>query len=166
MEKKVKKKLIIINGTMGVGKTTTCRELYKALDRCVWLDGDWCWMMNPWMPTDENKAMVQDNITYILNNYLKNTSFDYIIFDWVIHLEEIFDLILDKLTDDFELYKITLVCSEDELKRRMLMDNRDEKVMNYSLERMKLYLPMDTIKVDTTNSSVTEVVKKIIDIIK
>jgi len=41
------KKLVIINGTMGVGKSTICKELSKRLENSVWLDGDWCWMMNP-----------------------------------------------------------------------------------------------------------------------
>jgi len=41
------KNLIFINGTMGVGKTATSRELQKLLSNCVFLDGDWCWDMSP-----------------------------------------------------------------------------------------------------------------------
>lgn len=52
------KKLIIINGTMGVGKTATSKELNKKLNNSVWLDGYWCWMMNPFTVNDENKNMV------------------------------------------------------------------------------------------------------------
>ena len=37
------KKLYIIGGTMGVGKTTVCNILKKRLDMSVMLDGDWCW---------------------------------------------------------------------------------------------------------------------------
>jgi len=57
------KKLIIINGTMGVGKTTTCNLLYKHFDKSIWLDGDWCWMMNPWDFNEENRKMVKKNIS-------------------------------------------------------------------------------------------------------
>ena len=32
------KKLIFINGPMGVGKTTVCQHLYKQLPDSVWLD--------------------------------------------------------------------------------------------------------------------------------
>lgn len=32
------KNLIIINGVMGVGKTTISRELNRQLDKSVWLD--------------------------------------------------------------------------------------------------------------------------------
>lgn len=63
------KNLIIINGTMGVGKSTVCKELNKRLIRSVWLDGDWCWMMNPWVVNDENKKMVVQNINFLLRNF-------------------------------------------------------------------------------------------------
>lgn len=63
------KRLIIINGTMGVGKTTVCRELLKALPQCAFLDGDWCWMMDPFIVNEETKKMVQDNIIHLLRSY-------------------------------------------------------------------------------------------------
>lgn len=62
------KKLIIINGTMGVGKTATSKALYQKLESSVWLDGDWCWMMNPFIVNEENKTMVIDNITHHFRN--------------------------------------------------------------------------------------------------
>jgi len=93
------KKLIVINGTMGVGKTTICKRLLKELENSVWLDGDWCWMMNPWVFSEENKKMVVENIVFILRNYLKNPTYEYVIFDWVIHEKYILDLILDQFTD-------------------------------------------------------------------
>lgn len=58
----MKKKLVIVNGAMGVGKTTTCKELSKKLQNSVWLDGDWCWMINPFVVNEENKRMVINNI--------------------------------------------------------------------------------------------------------
>lgn len=167
----MKKKLIIVNGTMGVGKSATCKELYKSLESSVWLDGDWCWMMNPFVPNDENKKMVEQNITYLLRNFLTNTSFQYVIFNWVIHTEDIFELILQGLRDlEFELYKITLTCSEEALKKRILRDVqsnlRDEGSIERSIERLELYKDMKTVKIDTTDSSVQNTVTRIIEIVK
>ncbi len=65
------KKLIIINGTMRVGKTATSKELNKKLNNSVWLDDDWCWMMNPFTVNDENKNMV------IKKHNLFNEEFSY-----------------------------------------------------------------------------------------
>jgi len=165
------KKLIIINGTMGVGKSATCKELNKTLDKSVWLDGDWCWMMNPFIVNDENKQMVEDNIIYLIRNFLCNSSFEYIIFNWVIHTEEIFDMILKSINDlEFELFKITLICSEESLENRILKDIknnlREENNLKKGLERLHLYQNMNTIKIDTSNITIYETINKIKEIIQ
>ncbi|WP_459195857.1 AAA family ATPase [Wukongibacter baidiensis] len=160
------KKLIIINGTMGIGKSSTCKELNKRVDRSVWLDGDWCWMMNPWIVNEENKKMVEDNIVFLLKNFLANSNFEYVIFNWVIHREEIFKRILDRLENyKFQLYKITLSCSEKALIKRMKDDNRSSEAIEVSLQRLKAYEIMETIKIDTTNRTIQETVDKIIEIV-
>lgn len=166
----MKKKLIIINGTMGVGKTATCKELNKKLENSVWLDGDWCWMMNPFKVNDENKKMVINNITYLLRSFLTNSSIKYIIFNWVIHVENIFSDILEPLSDlDFEVVKISLTCSKETLKKRILQDVksnlREEACLSRSIERLKMYENMPTEKIDTSNLSILEAVDKIMKII-
>jgi broad-specificity NMP kinase len=162
-----KKKFVMINGSMGVGKTTTCKALYTKLPNSVWLDGDWCWMMHPWNITDENKGMVMANIHFLLKSYLANSSFDYIIFSWVMHQEEIFDKVLSGLQEfDFELYKITLICSEKSLIHRMQADGRtDAAHIQESVRRLERYQQMATIKIDTTNCRVPETVEKILALI-
>lgn len=156
------KKLVIINGAMGVGKTTVCQELRQRLQNSVWLDGDWCWMMNPWDFNDENKAMVMDNISYLLNNFLGNSSFDYVIFSWVIHTNDILQDIITRLNQtNFELYSITLMCSEKELAKRIVQDQRSRRSIDNSLDRLKAYDAMNTTKIDTSNMSVDEVVSDI-----
>ena len=62
------KTLYMIGGTMGVGKTTVCQQLKRDLQNSVFLDGDWCCDASPFQVTDETKAMVTNNICYLLNN--------------------------------------------------------------------------------------------------
>lgn len=81
------KKLIVINGTIGVGKSSVSSKLSKELENSVLLDGDWCWMINPWKVTEENKKMVEENITFLLNQFLKNSGFNHIVFTWVLDYE-------------------------------------------------------------------------------
>lgn len=64
------KKIYLIGGTMGVGKTTLCQKLKKELSNAVFLDGDWCWDSEPFQVTEETKSIVMDNITYVLNNFI------------------------------------------------------------------------------------------------
>jgi broad-specificity NMP kinase len=166
----MKRKLIIINGTMGIGKTAACKGLNKRLQNSVWLDGDWCWMINPFIVSDENKNMVIDNITYLLKNFLTNSSLEYVIFNWVIHVEDIFDDILEPLKElNFEIIKITLTCSEEALKKRILKDVkynlREEDCLSRSVKRLEMYKNMCTRKIDTSNLSISETVDEIIKMI-
>ena len=79
------KKVVFINGTMGVGKTATCGELRKLLPHNVFLDGDWCWEMRPFVVTEETRVMVRGNIVHLLNSFLACSEFEYVIFCWVMH---------------------------------------------------------------------------------
>ena len=165
------KKLIMINGTMGVGKSTACNILFKMLNNSVYLDGDWCWNMNPFVVSEENKEMVIDNISYLLKSYLNNSGYEYIIFCWVMQEEDIIKQILDKLKDfDFELHKVSLVCSEESLKSRLNIDVqnniRKADVIKRSIDRISLYEKMDTVKIDVSNITPQDTAKKIYEMVQ
>jgi broad-specificity NMP kinase len=155
------KNLIFINGTMGVGKTSTSKELKKMLPKCVFLDGDWCWDMSPFIVTAETKKMVVDNISYILNNFISCSEYENVIFCWVMHEQNILDNVLSKLnTHDCILNKFSLVCSEESLIERIKKDIRrgirKKDVINRSISRLKNYFEMDTEKIDVSEISTKE----------
>jgi hypothetical protein len=155
---------------MGVGKTATSRELQKLLPKCVFLDGDWCWDMNPFKITIETKKMVEDNIRHILNNFIKCTEFENIIFCWVMHEEYIIESILSGLNlQDAVLYKISLICSEQSLVERLSKDvdngMRARDVIARSVSRLKNYTLMDTIKIDVSKINAVQASQEIISYI-
>lgn len=165
------KKLIIINGTMGVGKSTVCKILFNSINPSVYLDGDWCWNMNPFVVSAENRKMVINNITHLLNSYLNNSGYEYIIFCWVIHQEDIFEQLLEPLKNcEFELYKISLVCSKTALKSRLEIDVqngiRKADVINRSVQRLQLYNNMDTIKIDVSDIDPKQTATEIVELIE
>ena len=115
------KQLILINGTMGAGKSAVSNQLLRLLAPSVYLDGDWCWNMNPFVANGENKAMVLDNIAYLLRSFLSNSGYQYVIFCWVIHQEEIFEEIFSRLEGmEYQPVKITLDVSPGALCQRLL----------------------------------------------
>ena len=148
------KTLYMIGGTMGVGKTTVCQLLKQDLPNSVFLDGDWCWDSSPFQVTDETKAMVTNNICYLLNNFLKCSAYENIIFCWVMHEQSIIDFILKKLdAQNCVLKCVSLVADENTLCERLSMDVergiRSKDVIERSIARIPMYQTLNTIKIDT-----------------
>ena len=72
------KKLYIISGTMGVGKSTVGKLLTEKLPDSVLLEGDWCW--NYAVNNAETRQIAVDNACNIVNRYLKSQSYRNIVF--------------------------------------------------------------------------------------
>ena len=134
------KKLYLIGGTMGIGKTTTCQILKRKLDRSVFIDGDWCWDMHPFMVNEETKKLVLENICMLLNNDLK----------------------------DVKVISISLVCQKEALEKRIQKDIdqgiRKPDVLARSVERLEMYQKLNTYKIDVSNKKIEEIVKEIIKV--
>lgn len=149
------KKLFLIGGTMGIGKSTVSQFLKYKLPNSVFLDGDWCWDAHPFLVTEETKEMVMQNICLMLNNFLKCSAYENIIFCWVMHEQAIINEIVSRLnTDNCHIVAVSLVCSEKELIRRLQKDIiagiRTLDVIERSIARIPLYQQLDTIKIDTS----------------
>ena len=78
--------------------------------------------------------------------------------------------ILEKLNkENLELYKITLTTTKEELMKRIGKDiglgNRKVSNLKESIEIFDLFEIMNTVKIDTTNKDVYEIVDLIKDIL-
>lgn len=160
------KKLYLIGGTMGVGKTTVSQILKRRLDKAVFLDGDWCWDADPFIVTNETKEVVKDNICHLLNNFIKCSAYENIVFCWVMHEQEIIDDLIMRLnTDECQIFSISLICGENKLKERLEKDIaagiRAEDIIERSIARIPLYNKLNTIKIDTTDKNADEIVQEI-----
>ena len=156
------KHVYLIGGPMGIGKSTICNQLNQDLDHSVFLDGDWCWNMDPFIVNQDTKNMVLDNITHCLNNFIHTPGIENIIFCWVMHKQDIIDQIIQKLdTEGVDIHLISLICGKEELIKRMLIDRRDNQTIRKSLQYLELYKDLDTQKIDVTTLDVQKTIDKI-----
>ncbi len=160
------KKIYLIGGTMGVGKTTVCQQLKLELKNSVLLDGDWCWDANPFQVTEETKSMVIDNICHLLNNFIHCSAYDNVIFCWVMHDLPIIDTIIKKLAaTSCDIINMSRIVDANCLQKRLLADIehslRNADVIDRSIKRIPLYQKLNTIKIDTCNKSVQTIIDEI-----
>ncbi len=162
------KRLVIVNGTMGAGKTTVCRELKKLAAPCAFLDGDWCWDMEPLMVTEETKALVQDNILHTLGGFLACPAFETVIFCWVLHRQEMIDSLLARLDlRGVQTQVFTLMVTPEILRAHIEKDIaaglRTPDVLSRSLERLAMYETLDTEKLFAGGRTPAELAGEIMD---
>ncbi len=178
------KKVILLSGPYGVGKTTLANNLVNSLNNSVMFDGEWAWFQgNNWNFTKENKKMALDNICYVLNNFLKNPDFNIIIFSWVLHRYEDHNFIINSLEQTgilFDLFDISLIADEDTLKKRL--ENRiaskanefnasygEEQIRNAlrgSLNKLHQILELKNVKLDVSKMNEEEVLNEILELTK
>lgn len=165
------KRLIFVNGAMGAGKTTVCRELKEILQPSVFLDGDWCWDMSPFVVTAETQQLVLDNICGMLNRFLACEAFENVIFCWVMHRQEIIDGILARLETGGAEYRLfTLDITEKALRERLGGDiaqgKRTPDVIARSMDRRLACRQTQGMKIDVSRISPRETALRIARAVK
>ena len=166
------KRLYMIGGPMGVGKTAACRQLQQLLDRSVFLDGDWCWYSHPFTVTEQTKQVVMENIGFMLQNFLKCSDYQNVIFCWVMDQPSILDEVISRIEPalgDTSLFCITLTASPQAIREHLQKDIdaqlREEDIIERSLARLTLYDKLSTYKLDISNLTPNQAAKAIISLI-
>ena len=175
------KRLIIISGGMGVGKSSVSLALVNSIVNSVFLDGDYCCQQgDEWIFDDETKKLALDSIVYVLKNHFKNRAFENIVFCCPLHKVEDFIFIKEnivKLYTDVEVNEFSLVAKDNILYERISARCKMRAKSNNSLVDDKNILQLyegalkqqDLLKcraeciIDTSNKSLDEIVDIIID---
>lgn len=168
---KVKKKLLVIIGPNGVGKSTSARAFLDMYSRSAFVDSDWCRVINPFSFSWKTKKTVTDNLYCLIRNYLLCEDILRVIFTYGFHggRKGIFDEVIRRLRKneriDFECHIIILKCNSDENIRRMRMDGRDEERIAGAVKNtFDFYDSYDYPVIDTTELNVDQVAEKIAEI--
>jgi hypothetical protein len=113
------KKLILLSGSPCVGKTTVGKYLFEHYENSAYLDGDWCWCVNPFSVKDKRLRNGDKSMSFVLSNYL-TSGFDYVFFASVVLTDnKIRENILKDITaTDYEGIGFTLTCSEETFIKR------------------------------------------------
>ena len=161
------KKLIILVGSNGVGKSTTAEAFMQRHSKCAYIDSDACRAINPFPLTPATKKAVTDNIYCLLKNYLLCVDIETIVFPYSFHGErkEIFNTVLERLGDGgivFEMITIVLKCSLEENIKRAVADGRDKERIERGVKNtFRFYDEFNEPSIDTTNLSPEEVANQI-----
>jgi len=151
---------------MGVGKTAVSQELKKQLPNAVFLDGDWCWDADPFQVTRETKNMVLENICFLLNQFIRCSAYENVIFCWVMHEQSIIDAVTAKLDiANCTVKNISLICGEETLKEHLQRDVdagiRKADIIGRSVARIPLYRNLNTAKITVDNKTVSQIAEEI-----
>ena len=79
--------------------------------------------------------MVLENISFLLNSFLRCSAYDHVIFCWVLHRREIWEDLLRRRA-------VSLVCTPETLRSRLEGDIRAGKRIPDVLDRSLAYLPL------------------------
>lgn len=157
------KKLIIIAGPAGVGKTAVSQALFSSMAGSAWLDGDWCWMVNPYKgKTQDQKRYAEKAFGYILDGYLNDANTQYVLFSWLIRHNFMFDLVTSQIkSKGYGLYKFVLTCDDRQVyQSRMRRGGRRSGQVNEPVD-MDAYRALDAYAIDVSTKTVHQAAEEI-----
>ena len=159
-------KVIILNGPMGVGKTTVGKYIADQNPGTAFIDGDWCMDLHPFIGNQETKAIAVDNILHMIGNYLNCSVCSMIVLVWLMDDPWVIQRIMEGLSAlQAEVKNVTLVCDRENLIRRWKNDRkcnwRTDEWLNVSLKSLPGFECLDN-TIDTSHLPVEQIADLII----
>ena len=160
-------KVIILNGPMGVGKTTVGKYIADHYPGTAFIDGDWCLDLHPFVGNRETKSMAVDNILHMIGNYMKCSVCKMIVLVWLMDDPWVLRAITDGLAAlQAEVKSVTLVCDRENLIRRWENDHncewRTDEWLKVSLASLPAFAAMGN-TMDTAGLSVERIAGRIME---
>ena len=150
-------KVIIINGPMGVGKTTVGKYISENNMGTAFIDGDWCLDIHPFVGNRETKTMAIDNILHMIDNYRKCSVCQMIVLVWLMDNHWVYESIIEGITKlQMDIRSVTLICDKANLLRRWENDRncewRTDKWLEISVKSLSYFSSLEN-SIDTSDLS-------------
>jgi predicted kinase len=137
--------IIVLNGPMGIGKSTLAEALTESIESCVMLDGDRLAAVNP---SPANELEYLHAIITLLVAHHRRFGYRHFVIDYVWHSQEELDALRTQLlaTDsraDIRCFLLTLPVDEnlrriEQRQRARAIDERDFDLRTFAEEREML----------------------------
>jgi len=161
--------VIIVNGSLGVGKTATSWALAKKFEKSAMLDGDYIGAIFPRDYSDNNwTEYLYETLAYLISFHKQNDIKNFVI-NYVFETPESLLGLVNRLTDlDNNIKAFYLNCNEKEQKERIIKRNNSQ--MTWELKRfleLNKILQASALKgdigfsVDSSKKTVIEVAEEI-----
>ena len=159
-------KVIILNGPMGIGKTTVGKYIAETNKGTAFIDGDWCLDIHPFVGNRETKTMAIDNILHMIDNYRKCSVCRMIVLVWLMDNQWVYQSIIEGISKlQIEIKSVTLMCDKETLIKRWKNDKncewRTDEWLEVSLKSLPYFLSMEN-SIDTSGLSIEEIADRIL----
>lgn len=141
-------KVIVINGPMGVGKTTVGKRIAEKVPGTAFIDGDWCMDLHPFVGNRETREMAADNILHMIGNYQKCSACRMVVLVWLMDDPQVIRRITEGIAAlGAEVKSVTLVCDRETLAGRWENDRacewRTKEWLEVSLKSLDRFAAME-----------------------
>jgi len=161
--------IIIINGSVGVGKSSVAEELHWKFDKSVCLDGDYIGNVNPFEIYDEARIDHLYRTLELLIGFHQQNGYHNFVINYVFESPDSLQDLLDLLHPlDSSMHTYWLTCDEKEQAKRIRHRQRDD--LEWELRRFVELQRIQTkaaqqgfigIEMDTTGLTSAEVSQEI-----
>ena len=161
--------IIIINGSVGVGKSSVSAELHWKFDKSVYLDGDSIGEVHPFEIYDEARIDHLYQTLALLVGFHQTHGYQNFVINYVFESPDSLNDLLDRLRPlDPDLHTYWLTCDPIEQANRIRSRQRDQ--LDWELQRFTELSQIQAqaarqgfigIKVDTTALNTAQVAEKI-----
>lgn len=159
----VSRRLILLGGPPGVGKTTVLRHLEELIPGAALLDADD--VRNTAANFDEDPAVVLQTVVAVMRDRLMVAGINTGLLAWVFARKELYQPVISGLEDLVDAIDIVYLLADEKTLARRLMKRGDPGKLEYARSRLALIAALPYHKIDTSGLTSEQVAARLTELI-